>query len=109
MKIEITGQDAQQATEELLAIEGVEGSYETIEEVEREGTLVTIATIVGIVSGTITIAESIHRWNQKYQKSLHNPTAPRIERVLIVGKNKRLLLLQDTTLDQIKELLETEE
>lgn len=35
MKIEIEGQDAIQATEELLKIEGIEGSYETIDEVER--------------------------------------------------------------------------
>lgn len=35
MKIEIQGRDAVKATEELLAIEGLEGSYQTIDEVER--------------------------------------------------------------------------
>jgi hypothetical protein len=43
MKIEIQGRDAVEATEELLTIEGLEGSYQTLEEVEREGTLVTIS------------------------------------------------------------------
>lgn len=106
MKIEIQGRDAIKATEELLAIEGLEGNYQTIEEVEREGTLATIATIVGIVSGTLTVAESIHKWKEKYQKSLHDPTGARIEKVLIVTDDNRRLLLKDATVEQIKEILE---
>ncbi|MFZ1025043.1 MAG: hypothetical protein WAN66_02365 [Limnoraphis robusta] len=70
MKIEIQGVDAVSATEELLAIEGIEGSYETLDEVRREGTLTTIATIVGIVSGSLTVAEKLYELNKKYQKSL---------------------------------------
>ncbi|MCG6137729.1 MAG: hypothetical protein MET45_24350 [Nostoc sp. LLA-1] len=105
MKIEIQGLDAVQATEELLAIEGLEGSYQTIDEVEREGTLATIATIVGIVGGTLTIAEKLHKWKEKYQKSLHEATGAKIEKVLIVTANNHRLLLQDATLEQINEIL----
>ena len=105
MKIEIQGQDAIAATEELLAIEGVEGSYQTLDEVEREGTLATIATIVGIVGGSMTIAEKLYQVNQKYQKSLQG-TTPRIEKVMIVGDNGKRLLLKDATIEQIKEILE---
>lgn len=105
MKIEIQGQDAVAATEELLAIEGVEGSYQTIDEVEREGTLATIATIVGIVGGSLTIAEKLYQVNQKYQKSLQGNTAPRIEKVLIVADNGKRLLLKDATVEQIQEIL----
>ncbi|WP_414546188.1 hypothetical protein [Nostoc sp. CCY0012] len=106
MKIEIEGRDAITATEELLTIEGLEGSYQPIDEVEREGTLATIATIVGIVGGTLTIAESIHKWKEKYQKSLDNPTGARIEKVLIVTNDNHRLLLKDATFDQIKEILD---
>ncbi len=106
MKIEIQGQDAVAATEELLAIEGVEGSYETLDEVEREGTLATIATIVGIVGGSLTIAEKLYQVNQKYQKSLQGNTAPRIEKVMIVADNGKRLLLKDATVEQIQEILE---
>ena len=44
IKIEIEGQDAITATEELLAIEELKdkGSYEIINEIEKEGTLATI-------------------------------------------------------------------
>lgn len=105
VKIEIQGQYAVQATEELLSIEGLSGNYETVSEVEREGTLATIATIVGITAGTLTIAEKLYQWNQKYQKSLQNSGGARIEKVLIVAPNNTRLLLRDATLEQIEEIL----
>lgn len=104
MKIEIQGQDAVQAAEELLSIEGLQGSYETIDEVEREGTLATIATIVGIIGGTMTISEQLYKWSKKYQQSLPNST-PKIEKVLIVAPSGQRLLLKDATVEQIQEIL----
>jgi hypothetical protein len=106
MNIEIVGIDAVQATEELLAIDGIEGNYETLDEVRREGTLATIATIVGIVSGSLTVAEKLYEWNKKYQKSLEPGTGARIEKVMIVNGDKRLLL-KDPTVEQIKDILES--
>jgi hypothetical protein len=102
VKIEIQGQDAVNATEELLRIEGLQGSYETVSEVEREGILATIATIVGIVGVTVTIAKEIYEWYQKYQRS----KGAKIEKVLIVSPNGRRLLLKDATVEQIQEILE---
>ncbi|WP_449417245.1 hypothetical protein [Phormidium nigroviride] len=105
MKIEIQGQDAVSATEELLRIEGLQGSYETVDEVEREGTLATIATIVGIAGGTVTIADKIYEWYQKYQKSKGAKANLRIEKVLIITTNRRLLL-KNATVEQIQQILE---
>jgi hypothetical protein len=106
MKIEIQGPEAVTATEELLRIDGLQGSYQTLDEVEREGTLVTIATIVGIVSGSLTVAEKLYEWNKKYQRSLENSAGARIEKVLIVAEDGRRLLLKDASITQIKEILE---
>jgi len=106
MQIEIEGQEAVKATEELLAIAGLKGNYQSFEETEREGTLATIATIVGIVSGTITIAKEIYEWYQKFSKSQETKTTPRIEKVLIVGTKGRRLLLKNATVEQIQEILE---
>lgn len=106
MKIEIVGIDAVQATEELLGIDGIEGSYETLDEVRREGTLATIVAIVGIVSGSLTVAEKLYEWNKKYQKSLEPGTGARIEKVMIVNGHKRLLL-KNPTVEQIKDILES--
>ncbi|MDJ0553124.1 MAG: hypothetical protein QNJ68_01505 [Microcoleaceae cyanobacterium MO_207.B10] len=104
LKFEIEGQDAIQATEEILAIEGIEGSYEKVD-IEREATLATILTIVGIGSGTsiiisntLTIAEKISQWYKKHEKKL--------EKVEIVSEEKRLLL-KDATVEQIKDILES--
>ncbi len=105
MKIEIQGQYAVQAAEELLGIEGIEGSYETISEVERGEPLTTIATIVAITGGTIAIGEKLYQWNKKYQKSSPNPGGARIEKVLIIAPNGNRLLLKDATLEQIQEIL----
>jgi hypothetical protein len=105
MQIEIVGQDAVQATEELLEIDGIEGNYEILNAVQREGTLATIATIVGIVSGSLTVAEKLYELNKKYQNSL-NPTGVRIEKIMIVNGDNRLLL-KDATVEQIKDILES--
>ena len=105
MRIEIQGQDAVVATEELLSIEGLEGSFETVDEVERGEPLTTIATIVGIAAGTLAIAEKLYQWNQKYQKSLQNQVGARIEKVLIVAPNGARLLVEDVTVEQIQEIL----
>lgn len=107
IKIEIQGQDAVLATEEMLAINGLQGSYETINEVEREGVLTTIATIVGLVGGSLTIAEQLYEWKNKYQKSLHTSAQPRIEKVLVVAPNSgKRLLLKDATIENIKKIIE---
>ncbi|MCF2151491.1 hypothetical protein IQ276_034790 [Desmonostoc muscorum LEGE 12446] len=111
MEIEIQGRDAVQATEKLLAIEGLEGSYQTIDEVERGEplTLTTIATIVGIVSGTVTIAKEIYEWYQKSQKSKGVNAKTQELRVLLIGKNgQRLLLTIEVTEEQIRKILEDE-
>jgi hypothetical protein len=62
-----------------------------------------IATIVGIVGGTITIAEQLHKWSQKYQQS---SGGAKIEKVLIVSPSGKRLLLKDATVAQIQAILE---
>jgi hypothetical protein len=106
MKIEVQGQGAVNATEELLKIEGLQGTYQAIEDVEREGTIATIATIVGIISGSLTIAEKLYEWNKKYKQSLEDQSRAKIEKVLIVADDGRRLLLQDATVEHIQAILE---
>lgn len=101
--IEVQGRDAIAATEELLAIPEITGSWETEGEAEREGVVATIATIVGIVGGTLAIAEQIRKWYQEYKKGKSDK---KIEKVLIVGRNGRRLLLEDATIEQIQKILE---
>ena len=96
MKIEIIGKDAISATEELLNAEELEGTYETIEEVQKEVViLTTIASIVTIVTGAV----AIYDWYQKNRK------ADRIEKAIIILPDNRRLLLKNATVEQIREFL----
>lgn len=103
IKLAIEGPEAIAATEDLFQIPGLSGTWIVNEELRKEGTLATIATIVGITVGTMTIAEKLHGWYQKYQTP--QPEI-RIEKVLIVGSNGKRLLLKDATVKQIQEILE---
>jgi hypothetical protein len=103
IQIEVQGQDAVAATEELFSIPSISGNWETLDDVEREGTLATIGTIVGIVGGSMAIAEQIRKWYQEYKQG---KSGKKIEKVLIVGRNGRRLLLENATPEQIKQVLE---
>ncbi len=103
MILEISGDGAIAATELLFAKNDLDGSWETPNDIEREGTLVTIATIIGIVGGSLTIAEKLYKWKQHCTKPESNI---KIEKVLLIGDNNRRLLLKDATLNQLKELLD---
>jgi hypothetical protein len=63
------GEDAVTATEALLQIPGISGNYKVnVNAQEREPVITTVATIVGIVGGTIAIAEQIRKWYQEYEQ-----------------------------------------
>ncbi|QXE22205.1 hypothetical protein B6N60_00887 [Richelia sinica FACHB-800] len=105
IKFAIEGEDAIQATEELLAIEGITGNYTVeSEDIKKEAVITTVATIVGLVGGTIAIAEQIRKWYLEYKQ---NQSGKRIAKVLIVGRNGRRLLLENATIEQIRQILES--
>jgi len=103
IKLAIEGAGAVAATEDLFQIPGLSGTWVADEEARKEATLATIATIVGITVGTLTIAEKLQGWYQKYHTA--QPEI-RIEKVLIVSPSGKRLLLKDATVEQIQEILE---
>lgn len=95
IKFAIEAEDAITATKELLAIEGITGNYiVNSEDVKKEAVITTIATIVGLVGGTLAIAEQIRKWYQEYKQQ---QSGKKIAKVLIVGRNGRRLLLENAT------------
>ena len=102
IQVAVEGEDAVSATEELLSISGISGNYTTSEETEREVTVTTIATIVGIVGGTMAIAEQIRKWYLEYKQ---HKSGKKIAKVLIVGKNGERLILEGATAEQIQRIL----
>jgi hypothetical protein len=103
IQISVEGRDAVAATEELFAISGLSGNWETIGDGEKEGILATIGAIVAVVGGTVAIAEQIRKWYQEYRKG---ESGKKIEKVLIIGRRGRRLLLENATIEQIKQILD---
>lgn len=104
IRLEIEGEGAIAATQELFELPEIEGSWETVGNDEREAVLTTIATIIGIVGGTMAIAEQLRKWYQAYAKG--QKPGGKIEKVLIVGRNGRRLLLKDASVEQIRQILD---
>lgn len=101
IQVAIEGPGAEQAAIALLALAEVQGSYQVDQAAEREGTLATIATIVGIIGGGIAIGEKLHQWYHSYRTQ---DEQTRIEQVLIVTPTSRLLL-EDATIEEIANAL----
>lgn len=98
----IEGEVADEAAIALLNIDGIQGQYEKDESVSRDGGLTAIATIVGIVGGTMAIAEQIRKWYAEYRR---RNDSKKLDKVLIVTPNGRFLL-ENATIDEISKALE---
>lgn len=62
IKIAIEADRSAEAAQDLLAIPGLSGSIETPAEPKKTEGLTTVATIVGIVAGSLQVAEQIRRY-----------------------------------------------
>jgi hypothetical protein len=92
-KIEITieGPQAMMAAEELMALAMFEGIHAAVEERYRDGgTLGAIATVVGILGGSLTAAEQLRKWYQEGRQG------QKIEKVVVIRGETRLELEQAT-------------
>ncbi len=104
IQLEIEGAGAVAATEELLQIPELSGSWAPASDApQREGTLATIATIVGITTGTLTIAEKLYQWYQKRRQTASNDT---VDKVLLIGRDGQRILLKDASIEQIRQILD---
>ena len=103
IQIEIQGQDAIAAAQDLFSICVLEVNYEIEDEAGEDGTVAAIATVIGFVGSTNAAAEQIRKWYQDYKQG---KSGKKIEKVLIVGRKGQRSLLDTPTLEQIKQILE---
>ncbi len=106
IQLEIEGQGAIAAAEDLLQTEGIQGQLEPMDdEPERDLAMVTaIATIVSLALNAIELAEKIHGWYRAYRQ--RKDADKRIEKVLLIGKDGQRILLADASVEQIRRILE---
>ena len=103
VQLEIEGGGAVPATEALLQIEGLSGTYETESEAQKEGILATIVIIVGLTASTLEIAEKLYTW---YRRSRQQKPKPEIDKVLLIGRDGQKLVLENASIEQIKQILD---
>jgi hypothetical protein len=109
IQIEIQGKDSVEATEALLSNPEMSGNWQPVAGTYKEATIVTIATIVAIVGSTLAAAEQIRKWYEIYrgQPAQGQQSDKKIEKALIVGRNGQRLLLENATIDEIRQILES--
>lgn len=66
--ITIDGEDSKSAAQDLLAIPGIAGTVLVEGDPKKTEPLTTVASIITIVGGTLTIAEQIRKWYQEAQQ-----------------------------------------
>lgn len=104
IQIAVEGEGAIEATTELFSMPDISGTWQPVNESEREAVLATVGTIVGVVGGSLAIAEQLRKWYKEYHAGKNGKT---IEKVLLVGRNGQRVLLRNATLEQIKQILES--
>jgi hypothetical protein len=100
IQIAIESEDAPQAAATLLEIEGISGNYEV--PTQREGTLVVIGTIVGIVGGTVALAEQIRKWYQEWKQKDANK---RFDVEFFHPETGTRIFMENATIEEITKLL----
>lgn len=103
IQLEIEGQGSITASEALIKIEGLSGSYEVEEGDSKELALSTVASIVGITAGSMTIGKHLYNWYQNYHKGEQDS---RIEKVVLIDRKGKRVLMKNATLEQIQKVLE---
>jgi hypothetical protein len=103
LQIAIEGTDAVDAAKALIDIPNLSGDWQTPDGTQREGVLAVIATIVGIVGGSMAAAEQIRKWYRERKKANSGKT---IIKAVLVCKDKRILL-EGATVEDIQAVLES--
>ena len=101
VKLSLEGEEVDIAAKKLFETTGLQGNWEVAEGSisTKEGTLAVIGTVVGIVGGTIAVAEQIRKWYQEYKKS-----RKKFDVVLVAGDTR--VVLENATIQDICSVLE---
>lgn len=101
VKLSLEGEEVDIAAEKLFETTGLQGNWEVAKGSlpTKESTLAVIGTIIGIVGGTVAVAEQIRKWYQEYKKS------KKTFNVVLVADDVRVVL-EDATIEDICAVLE---
>lgn len=100
--LEIQGDDAITIAENILE---TESSSQQSKVENRSNALGMLNAVLSVVGSTFAVAEQLHRWYQA-SKEVKGKSEQTIEKVVLVSKDKRLLL-KNATVEQIQQFLDT--
>jgi hypothetical protein len=100
--ITIDGEDSASAAQELLALPGLSGTVEVKGDPKKTELLTIVTSIIGIVGGTLSIAEQIRKWYQEAKQK-----RPGNLDVLLEGEDGNRVLLEDATVEEIVQILQS--
>jgi Na+/glutamate symporter len=101
VKLSLEGEGVDIAAEKLFETTGLQGKWEVANTSlpTKETTLAVIGTVIGIVGGTVAVAEQIRKWYQEYKKS-----KKKFDVVLVAGDVR--VVLENATIEDICAVLE---
>jgi Na+/glutamate symporter len=101
VKLSLEGDKADIAAKKFFETTGLQGSWEIAlgSLPTKEGTLAVIGTIVGVVGGTVAVAEQIRKWYQEHKRSNKKFN------VVLVADDVRVVL-ENATIEDICAVLE---
>ncbi|MCT7984326.1 hypothetical protein NG796_13565 [Laspinema sp. A4] len=102
IRITIDGEDSESAAQELLTLPGLSGKVLEERDAKKTDLLTTVASIITIVGGTVTIAEQIRQWYQEAKQK-----RPGNFDVLLEGEEGKRVLLEDATVEEIVQILQS--
>ena len=110
IKLSIEGPGAIEATEKLVALPELSADWELAGGGERSLTLATVVTIlgtvgtgVGAVGSAVGVARQLYGWYQEWSQGKEETL---IEKVVLLTPDGTRILLEDTTPEELAELLE---
>lgn len=101
VKLSLEGEDVDIAAAQLFETTGLQGKWEVAKGSlpTKEGTLAVIGTVIGIVGGTVAVAEQIRKWYQEYKKP-----KKKFDVVLVAGDVR--VVLENAAIEDICAVLE---
>ena len=107
IEFSIEGTGAEEAAQELFDMKGVMGHWQIDVDAEddpdNEGTLTTLATIVGITGSAYTIAEQIRKWYMDWKKGKKDK---KLKKIVLVTSDGRQMLLDHVSVNSLSKMLE---
>ncbi|MEU9304985.1 hypothetical protein [Streptomyces sp. NPDC048269] len=111
VEILVQGRDADQAVAEVVSLADGAANVRKQEESEaHKDPVSTVAAVVAIVGGSVTLADQLIRWCRRWRGSRAAESGRSVERIVVIvaGRDRPNELLENLTREELELLLRAE-